>query len=119
MGIGGMMKIKENRTVDRPKVGSVVFCGMYVVMEHSGVYVGKDKIVSLSKDGVVVKETPEEFRSGITTGLTIYVSSKGKKPVGDKVAAKRARKKVGKSRDYNLVLDNCHILPIDQYFRGL
>ena len=38
----------------------------------------------------------------------IYVSCKGGQPVGSQQAAQRALDMVGGSRDYNLILDNCH-----------
>lgn len=93
----------------RPRKGSVVYCGLLFGQEgHSGIYVGKGKIVSLSGDGEIVKETPDEFLDGVTTGDTIYVSCLGKSPVGDPDVAKRARKMVGDYRNYNFLLDNCH-----------
>ena len=55
-----------------------------------------------------MKQSPEEFLDGLTTGDTIYVSCQGKSPVGDADVPKRARRKVGHHRDYNVVLNNCH-----------
>lgn len=96
-------------TVDAPRPGSVVYCGiLFGQVEHSGIYVGKNRIVSLASTGEVVKQSPEEFLDGLTTGDTIYVSCQGKSPVGDADVAKRARRKVGHHRDYNVVLNNCH-----------
>ena len=96
-------------TVDAPRPGSVVYCGfLFGQAEHSGIYVGKNRIVSLASTGEIVKQSPEEFLDGLTTGDTIYVSCKGKSPVGDADVAKRARRKVGHHRDYNVVLNNCH-----------
>lgn len=96
-------------TVDRPRMGSVVYCGLLFGQEgHSGIYVGKNKIVSLSGDGEIVKQRPAEFLAGVTTGDTIYVSCQGKSPVGNLDVAKRAQKAVGHHRHYNFLLDNCH-----------
>ncbi len=39
---------------------------------------------------------------------SIYVSSRDGRAVGSRQAAQRALEMVGRSRDYNLVLDNCH-----------
>lgn len=96
-------------TIDEPRVGSVVYCGIaFGHLEHSGIYVGKRKIVSLSSNGEIVKQDPQEFLGGVTTGDTIYVSCKGKSPVGMKHVGKRARQMVGSRRDYNVLWDNCH-----------
>ena len=102
----------KNEVMDKvlqPRPGSVVYCGLLFGQEgHSGIYVGKGKIVSLSGDGEIVKERPDEFLEGATTGDTIYVSCQGESPVGTPRVAKRARKMVGNHRNYNFLLDNCH-----------
>ena len=96
-------------TVSAPVVGSVVYCEIaFGRLEHSGIYVGLGEIVSLSSDGEIVKEGPQSFLDGITTGETIFVSCNGSSPVGDSSVAKRARGMVGDSRDYNVLLNNCH-----------
>ena len=38
-----------------PAVGSLVYCNLGVVAEHSGIYVGGNKIVHLSGDGHIEK----------------------------------------------------------------
>lgn len=99
-------------TVEAPLAGSVVYCGfLFGHAEHSGVYVGRGtmgSIVSLSDDGTIVKESPQEFLEGVTTGDTIYVSCNGKVPVGGSDVAECALGMVGHHRDYNFILDNCH-----------
>ena len=96
-------------TVSAPVVGSVVYCEIaFGRLEHSGIYVGLGEIVSLSSDGEIVKEGPQSFLDGITTGETIFVSCNGTSPAGDPSVAKRAREMVGDSRDYNVLLNNCH-----------
>lgn len=97
------------KKVDLPSVGSVVYVDMGP-WEHSGIYIGGGKIVSLSRKGKVVKQSRKKFVGGKATGTTIYVSCKNKRwSVGDKKTAKRARKMAGKRRGYNFVFDNCHI----------
>lgn len=96
-------------TISAPVVGSVVYCEIaFGRLEHSGIYVGLGEIVSLSSDGEIVKEGPQSFLDGITTGETIFVSCNGSSPVGDPSVAQRAREMVGDSRDYNVLLNNCH-----------
>lgn len=96
-------------TVNRPTVGSVVYCGiLFGQAEHSGIYVGEGAIVSLSDEGEVVQENTQEFLDGPTRGDTIYVSCCDQSPVGGPDVGQRARNMVGKHRDYNFILDNCH-----------
>lgn len=99
-------------TVDKPKVGSIVYCDLAAGnAEHSGIYVGYNKIVHLNGDGLIESVTPKQFidrLGGFNTAISIYVSCNGLKPVGSKEAAKRAKKMVGIRREYNLLLDNCH-----------
>ena len=39
----------------RPAIGSLVYCNLGVVAEHSGIYVSRNKIVHLSGDGHIEK----------------------------------------------------------------
>ena len=39
----------------RPAIGSMVYCNLGVVAEHSGIYVGRNKIVHLSGDDHIEK----------------------------------------------------------------
>lgn len=39
----------------RPSIGSLVYCNLGVVAEHSGIYVSRNKIVYLSGDGHIEK----------------------------------------------------------------
>ena len=101
-------------TVDELVEGSVVFQDLDLpiledVFEHSGIYVGDHKVVSLSKDGDIVEESTRELVERETdSSKPIWVSCKGSAAVGSPRVAARARKKVGKRRGYNFVLDNCH-----------
>ncbi len=103
----------EVRTmVEEPAIGSVVYCDLaFSTVEHSGIYVGNNKIVHLNGDGIVEKVTAKKFLArldGINTAITIMTSCDGSTPVGSKAVAKRAKKKVGKKLDYKLLEKNCH-----------
>ncbi len=94
----------------KPKQGSVVYCDL-PVGEHSGIYVGYNKIVHLNGDGRIEKVSPSQFLSrlgGLNTAMSIYVSCDGKHSVGSSIDADFASSQIGKKRDYNLLLDNCH-----------
>ena len=63
----------------RPAVGSVVYCNLGLVAEHSGIYVGRNKIVHLSGDGHIEKVSAKEFCehfSGLTPLLLFFVLQK-------------------------------------------
>lgn len=99
--------LKMRQSVDRPALGSVVYTDMGPAA-HSGIYVGRGEIVSLSGDGEVVRESREGFVDGILKGPNIYVSCSRGKAVGDEYAAFRADQLVGRHLDYHFILDNCH-----------
>ena len=95
--------------VDEPRKGSVLHCELFpLVGNHSGIYIGDGRIVQLSKSGEILCVTPGHFKGGITSAISIYVSCQGKVAVGKKAIAKRAKKMIGKHRDYNFMWDNCH-----------
>ncbi len=99
------------KSVVKPEIGSVVFVGLVArFAEHSGIYIGDNRIVSLSgksKGGRIVAEDPEKFVAGCT-GNNIYVSYQGEYAVGSKLVAERARSKIGEIKKYNLFFRNCH-----------
>ncbi|MDP3007725.1 MAG: lecithin retinol acyltransferase family protein [Methylococcales bacterium] len=98
--------------VPEPKIGSLVYCDIVTgYAEHSGIYVGKRRIVHLNGDGLIESVSPQEFigrLSGFNTAMSIYVSCYETKAVGSYIVADRARIAVGKKRDYSLIFDNCH-----------
>lgn len=119
---GAAMKNAQSSIVDNfvrnlivePEVGSVVYCDLGLgVFEHSGIYIGKGTIIHLTKHGVVERCTPEEFLTG-TPALGIYVSCHNGQPVGSLDAANRAIRYADDERwrDYNLVLNNCHMFSV-------
>ncbi len=100
--------IDEMRDSVTPEIGSVLYCDyMFGFAEHSGIYVGDDKIVHLSSEGLVEMVSPKRFVEG-KTAMNILVSSSGTRAVGSEEVANRAINKLNESRSYNLILDNCH-----------
>lgn len=91
-----------------PKRGSIVYCDLvFGYAEHSGIYIGNNRIVHLNRHGEIEKVSPNEFVEG-TSALTIYVSSRDGYSVGSETVASRAEAAIGKRRDYNVIMDNCH-----------
>lgn len=97
--------------VREPDIGGVVYCDLaFGAMEHSGVYIGDNKIIHLNGKGWIEVVSPSEFIKG-TTAISIYTSCYNSMPMGDSWFAERAtkfEKEVG-TKGYNFVLDNCHI----------
>ena len=99
-------------TVPSPAKGSVVYCDLVAgTTEHTGIYIGKNYIVHLNGDGVIERVTPKQFMrrlNGFNTAISIYVSCRDGAPVGSNKVAKLAESMIGKTREYNVILDNCH-----------
>ena len=60
----------------RPAVGSVVYCNLAVVAEHTGIYVGNNKIVHLNGNGRIEKVSAEsicERFHGKNPAFTIFL----------------------------------------------
>jgi len=95
-----------------PRPGSVVYCGLLNnLVEHSGICVGPDRIVHLDGSGRIEVVDPDGFLGrlgGFNQALTIYVSSRDGQAAGNDQAGRRAASMIGKSRSYNVILDNCH-----------
>ena len=109
-----VVSVISNIFKDKDKVvpvpGSIVYCDLLAV-EHSGVYIGNNKIVHLDGSGKIECVSPDEFLNrldGFNTAISIYVSSRGKKAVGNQKISNRAKNMIGNKRNYNFILDNCH-----------
>ena len=106
-----LMRHGRSVTVRAPVVarrGCFVYCDLAVIAEHSGVYVGDDKVVHLLGTGEVAMTSPEVFNEGLLSGSKIFAACDGYELITSGKAAEVAKKRVGKIRDYNVILDNCH-----------
>lgn len=97
----------------KPKVGSVVHCGLLAnQIDHSGIYVGYNKIVHLDGSGRIEIVSPNTFLDrldGMNLATNIYVSCRDGKAVASKKAAERARAKIDQKIKYSLTSNNCHM----------
>ena len=106
----------------KPKVGSVVKVDLVGgVADHSGIYVGRGKIVEVTNiDGkaAVRRVSTKEFLDGLDslfrTGVYIYVACKQDRngkciAMGAKDIADRANAAVDHVSEYSLVFNNCHM----------
>ena len=96
----------------RPAVGSLVYCNLAVVAEHTGIYVGKNKIVHLNGNGRIEKVSAESFCErfhGKNPAFTIFCPTDVRgRALGDKMVAEYALNCVGRVVNYNPAINNCH-----------
>ena len=96
-----------------PVKGSVVYVDLYVIAEHSGIYIGNNEISNIVVDGFaeasVEKSSPAHFTDSSTMYSKIYVSCDSDGAVGDKKVSQYAQESVGESGFYGLVFSNCHV----------
>ena len=95
-----------------PVRGSIVRCDLAGgLADHSGIYVGNNRIVELNGDGRIKNVSYKQFigSSSIKTGIAVYVACDDNAvPLSDYTIADYAESLVGKKRNYDLVDNNCH-----------
>ncbi|WP_279458747.1 hypothetical protein [Aeromonas veronii] len=98
--------------VSEPAIGSVVSCDLAAGQgDHTGIYIGKHRIVHLNGDGLIEVVSPAQFINrlgGFNTAMSIYVSCNNGVSVGSRLAAERAISMIGSRRNYGFLMDNCH-----------
>ncbi|TXK84300.1 lecithin retinol acyltransferase family protein [Paenibacillus sp. N3.4] len=106
----------RNHTMTRenlePSYGSVIYTELgFGTMEHSGIYMSDGEVIDLSGNGHIRRVSLKEFTGHITTfNHEIYVPCypDWDGTISTSMAGYRASEKVGESRNYKLVMDNCH-----------
>lgn len=102
-----------------PVAGSVVYSDLYLFMEHSGIYVGDDKIANIVVDSLATADStvrlsdPSDFTQKAKWGKKIYVSCRDKTAVGSFDVSDTALGRVGEKSFYGLVFSNCHAFSVD------
>lgn len=95
-----------------PVPGSVLYCDLWVAVEHSGIYLGEGKISNIEVVGLaesmVSRCGPQSFTSKSTLGSKIYVSCDARGAVGHADVARGANAHVGERAFYGLIFKNCH-----------
>lgn len=90
-----------------PVNGSIVTCGIYEILDHTGIWVDGN-IYELHGSGLVRCISPERFVKN-RSGDDIYVACDlGGKPLANEASAKRAKAQLFSLYDYHLVKQNCH-----------
>jgi hypothetical protein len=95
-----------------PVPGSVVYCDLWLAVEHSGIHVEGGRISNIVVDGVAESEVQlsdaRDFTTKSLLGRKIYVSCNKDGPVGHDVVADHAAGQLGERSFYGLVIKNCH-----------
>lgn len=96
----------------QPMPGSVLYCDLWVAVEHSGIYVGDGQISNIVVDGAAMASVercgPQSFTSKSMLGRKIYVSCNQNGAVGHPWVGHGADAHVGERSLYGLVIKNCH-----------
>ena len=70
----------------QPAIGSIVYCNLLIAVEHTGIYVGNNKIVHLDGEGIVKLVSPKEFcqrLGGFNPANTVFCPTDvNGKPIG-------------------------------------
>lgn len=94
-------------------IGSLVCCRLAAIADHTGIYIGRGRIIHRDGDGYLAEVSPEEFLArleGRNNADTIYIATKAGHPLGGAYASQAARKALRdpKMQGYNLFFKNCH-----------
>lgn len=92
----------------QPVRGAIIYCDLISgYLQHSGVYIGDNKIIHRNRTGLIEIVSPEQFIAN-TTAVSIYVSCKNKISVGNELTAIRAESQLNKYWKYSFYKYNCH-----------
>ncbi len=114
LGLKPMKYFIDNYFRDKvtPVAGSVLYCDLWVLVEHSGIYTGDGKISNIVVEGLAESQVQHSDARGFTLksklGRKIYVSSDKHGAVGNKTVADGALGHLGERSFYGLVVKNCH-----------
>lgn len=90
-----------------PKNGSIVCCGVYEVLDHSGIWVD-GRIVELNGNGLIRAVSPARFLDDRSGEKMFVACDETFSPLFDEVAAERAASQVFQYSDYHVLNNNCH-----------
>jgi len=95
-----------------PLPGSVLYCDLWAMVEHSGIYADDGQIVNIVVDGFAESEVrysdASDFTQKSVLRKKIYVSCGNNGAVGHAAVAKGAKEHIGERAFYGLVFKNCH-----------
>lgn len=91
-----------------PEAGSIVCCGVYGVLDHTGIWVDRDTIVELSSSGLVKAVSAERFLTERSGDHIFVACDNHHKPIVIKETVERAINSVFTYRGYDVIENNCH-----------
>lgn len=94
-----------------PIPGSVLYCDLFGIVEHSGVYENYQNVINLEVNGfasAIVKRTNFSGFTDSSADSRIYVSCNNKGAVGSSSVSDKASSKIGDEDFYGLIFNNCH-----------
>ena len=90
-----------------PRNGAIVTCGIYGVLDHTGIWVDGN-IYELSGAGLIRTVSPERFLQN-RSGDNIYIAcDEHYMPLAAAEVAKRCQDNLFGLRDYHVLDNNCH-----------
>ena len=107
------------RLIAPPPPGTPLLVSLALALEHTGVYLGDNKVAELQDDGFVKTVSLTDFINGDTApfplrnGTRIFAAcdARSRKPLGTAAVAKMARRLSDEAyyAGYNLIQSNCHL----------
>lgn len=95
-----------------PVKGCILKCDLGVLLEHTGLYIGNGRIVSLNRHSQIRIENEQSFFPPGTNPASnrIYAACYGDTDelLFSPLIARRAKKKVDQKTPYNVIFNNCH-----------
>ena len=127
------------RLIAPPSPGTPLLVSLALAVEHTGIYLGNNRVAELRCDGTVAAATLTEFINGdsedplsFRNGTRIFAAcdARTRKPIGAHHVWQTAQEAVrrGASRPYDILQDNCHlfvaacaagVLPDNPHFNDL
>ncbi len=109
-------KKKRAKTYPSPEIramkGCILKCDLGLLLEHTGIYIGRGRIVGLNRHSEIRIEDPTSFFPPGTNPKSsrIYAACYGNTDeiLISAAAARRARKKINQKTPYNVFFNNCH-----------
>ena len=108
------------RLIAPPSPGTPLLVSLALAVEHTGIYLGNNRVAELRCDGTVAAATLTEFINGdsedplsLRNGTRIFAAcdARTRKPIGAHRVWQTAQEAVrrGASRPYDILQDNCHL----------
>ncbi|MCY1292642.1 hypothetical protein D9M69_464860 [compost metagenome] len=90
--------------------GCIVACDLAGALDHTGIYVGRNRIVERNGDGSIKKTSVHDFMnsSALRSGINLYVACAKGKIISSPAISRRAREMVDRRHGYDLIHENCH-----------